>query len=176
MEAVKKLEKTIEGWLKPVPHLPSEWRKWLAENVWWLVLVGVILSVFAAFAALGAIITALSFMGAATSFYGYYYTQTYSGWWFIASIISMVSLVITITLTVMAVNPLKEHKKKGWDLLFMAALVGLSLSLVSTVVSFNVVSFIPSLIGLAIGAFIGMYFLYEIRSHFNAATVVHKTK
>ena len=44
MKSIYKLEKMIESWLKPVPHLPTEWRKWLADNAWWLTIIGVVLS------------------------------------------------------------------------------------------------------------------------------------
>jgi len=176
MEAVKKLEKMIEGWLKPVPHLPTSWQKWLGENVWWLNLIGVILTALALLAGIGAILTALSLMGAANSFYGYYYAQSYSSWWVLSAVVSLIGVVVTLTLTAMAISPLKDQKRKGWDLLFMATVVSVVMSVVSTILNFNVYSFVPSLVGTAIGAFIGMYLLYEIRSHFNAATVVAKEK
>lgn len=176
MEAVKKLEKIIEGWLKPIPHLPSTWRKWLGENVWWLVLIGTILSGIAILTGIGALLTALSLMGAATSFYGYYYAQAFDGMWMFSSIVSLAGLVLSVVLMAMAINPLKDQKKKGWDLLFISTVVSVAVNVLALVINFNMYTLVPGLIGAAIGAGIGMYLLFEIKSHFNAATVVHKAK
>jgi hypothetical protein len=177
MESIHKLENTIEGWLKPFPHLPADWRKWISENVWWIVLVGVILSVIVVMMTIGMIMTAVAAIGAAntvvTSTFGTIgvnVAQVYTGWWYIATIISVVSLVVTIIIEAMAISPLKVLNKKGWDLMFIAYLIGIALSVVSAVLTLTIIN----LIGTAIGAAIGAYFLFEIRSHFKQAAIVKK--
>jgi len=173
MESINKLENTIEGWLKPLPHLPADWRKWLSENVWWIVLIGVILSVIGTIMLVMAVIAAMSFVSTTTNYLGAYgvkVVQVYTVGWYIATIISAVSLVVTIIIEAMAISPLKVLNKKGWDLMFIAYLIGIALSVVSAVLTLTIIN----LIGTAIGAAIGAYFLFEIRSHFKQAAIVKK--
>ena len=167
MDSIKKLENMVEGWLKPFPHLPANWRKWIGENVWWMTLVGVILSGLAVLAMAGAILTAMSFLGAATSIYGIYVAQSYSSWWMISSVVALVFMVSIVVLTAMAIQPLKSFKKKGWDLLFLTSVIGVASMVVSVVMNLNALNLIPNLISAIISATISMYFLFEIRSQFD---------
>ncbi len=48
MESLQKLEATVGEWYKGMPHLPKNGQRWLAENAWWLVLIGVILGAIGA--------------------------------------------------------------------------------------------------------------------------------
>lgn len=169
MESIHKLENTIEGWLKPLPRLPADWRKWIANNVWWIVLVGVILSVLGVLMLVAAVFTAMSTAGTITSIYSAYnigVTQVYTGWWYAASIASLAFLALTIVINAMAITPLKAQSKKGWDLLFLTFVVGVVSSIVSIVLNFSTYSVITSIITSAIGIAIGAYFLFEIRSYF----------
>jgi len=173
MESIHKLEDTIEGWFKSFPHLPNNWRKWLAENVWWLVLIGVILSVIGTIMLAMAIVVAMSAVSTVTSVYGAYgvnVVQSYSGWWYIATIISVVFLFLTIIIEAMAISPLKVQNKKGWDLMFIAYLIGIASSVVSALLTLTIMN----LLGSIIGAVIGAYFLFEIRSYFKQAAIVKK--
>jgi hypothetical protein len=43
METINKLETTVAGWYTGLPHLPKTFTQWLAANVWWLALIGVVL-------------------------------------------------------------------------------------------------------------------------------------
>jgi len=173
MEGIHKLEDTIEGWLKSFPHLPANWRKWLAENVWWLVLIGVILSAIGTLIIVMAVITAMAWVGTATTYLaanGVNVVQSYTGLWYVASIISAVLLVVTIIIEAMAISPLKVLNRKGWDLMFIAYLIGIVSSVISAVLQMELFN----LIGAAIGAVIGAYFLFEIRSYFKQVAVVKK--
>ena len=78
METLHKLEDTIEGWLKPLPHLPEDWRKWIANNSWWITLIGVIISAFGILGLAYALMIAISFFGAVSSFLTYQTGATYS--------------------------------------------------------------------------------------------------
>ncbi len=177
MELINQFKKTIEEWLKPLPHLPVTWRKWLGENLWWLTLVGVIISVISIFILILAILAALSIFGAAATVYNAYgvaVTTTYSGFWILSSFVSLALLMLTVALTAMAVSPLKAQKQKGWDLLFLVFVINIISSLISALIKFNAFTLIPSLIGAAISAAISAYFLFEVRSQFNGATVIKK--
>ena len=173
MESIKQLEKTIEGWLKPIPHLPVTWRKWLGLNVWWITLVGVILSALGILGLIGSLFAAMSIFGVATGIYGYV-APVYTGWWVLASIVSLAFMVVTVSITAMAISPLKIQKRKGWDLLFLVFIINVVSAVVSAILNFSVISFVGSLIGAAIGAAISAYFLFEIRSQFNGITAISK--
>jgi hypothetical protein len=161
MDTVHKFEKQIEQWLKPLPHLPADWRKWLANNVWWIVLVGVILSVLGGLALIGAVFTAMNAVTTVNTIYnslGVNVGPLYNGWWYASTIASLVFLAITVVIEAMAVTPLKAHDKKGWDLLFLTFLVGVLSTIVNVVLNITTYS--------VVGSVIGAYFLFEIRSHF----------
>lgn len=165
MESLHKLEDMVEKWLKPLPHLPEAWRKWLAENAWWLTLIGVVLSVFAVFA----LFASLSLFTATTSLYGQLVTtaiaQTHGGLWMTSVWISLALMVVTVVIEAIAISPLKALSKKGWDLMFLALVIGVVSNVVSGVLNIEVMS----LISAAIGAVIGAYVLFEVRSHFKKA-------
>jgi len=173
MDSLHKLEDKIEVWLKPFPHLPPNWRKWLSENVWWLVLIGVILSVIGTIMLAMLVITAMSAVSTVTNVYGAYGVnigQTYTGMWYLSTLISVVFLVVTIVIEAIAISPLKTQNKKGWDLMFLAYLIGILSSVVSAVLTLTIVNLFSAVIGAVIGA----YFLFEVRSYFKQAAIVKK--
>ncbi len=169
MEAIKKLEDQIEKILKPLPHLPADARKWLGTNVWWLTIIGVVIDGFA----LMGIYRAATYLDELTNYLSIYGVKNTSGWT-VALTTSLIFLGATAVLMAIAISPLKASKKQGWDLLFMAAIVGVLSSVVSAVLDFNAGGIISSLIGAAFSAAISAYFLFEIRSQFNAAKVLSK--
>ena len=165
MESIKKLENLIEGWLKPIPHLPAEWRKGLSENIWWITLLVVVID---GMAALG-IYQAATYVSQFTNYFAMAGVSNVAGWT-MPMIISIALFLLTAVIMAMAISPLKGMKRKGWDLLFMSTIV----SVVASVFNYGNGNIITSLIGAAIGAVVGMYFLFEIRSHFNGATILNK--
>lgn len=168
METISKLEKTIAGWYKQLPfHLPAEGRKWLAENAWWLVLIGVVVSVFGLLGMLRTILWAgevsNSVLGNVAAYYG---VATYNPWTDGSLWISLASLAIILVLEAMAINPLKLRKKRGWDLMFLTMLVSAASALVTAVVTISLYSILLAAVGLAIGGF----FLFEVREQFGTKT------
>ena len=175
MEQVRKLENMIEGWLKPLPHLPAQWRKWLTENVWWITLLGVVLSVFGVIAMVGAIFTAMNFVNSVNNWYnalGIANTTIYTNWWYISSFVSLAFLALTIALEAMAVTPLKAQKRKGWELMFLVFLLGVASQVVNLVLNFGNMSVVTSSFGIVIGTVVGAYFLFELRSGFKSTSEV----
>lgn len=163
MADTSNLEATIGGWYEKMnlPHLPKEAQKWLANNVWWLALVGAILSVLGLLAIVPLFLLSLSITTIAVGAVG---AVGYSGIFWLSALISVVSYVATTVLLFMAVNPLKTKAKRGWQLLFWSYLINFGLAVVSNLVVLNIVSVITSLIGAAIAG----YFMYEIRGYFGA--------
>lgn len=70
-------------------------------------------------------------------------------------IVAMIVLAVTTTLSFMAFPKLQKNQKSGWDLLFWAELV----SIVGAVLG-------GFAIGQILGALIGLYLLFEIRTYF----------
>jgi uncharacterized membrane protein len=160
MEMLHKLEEVVASWYKGLPHLPENFRKWLADNIWWLVLVGVILSLLVVIPAFGVLL----FGGAVlTATYGASGSAYYGGW-FVWALIGLMLVVADLVLSALAIAPLKAHRKMGWSLLFLVAL----LNVLSTVMTFIANYSFGGLISGLIGAAIGGYFLFEIRGHFGA--------
>lgn len=158
------LEKWLDETYKKLPvQLPEGARKWLADNAWWLTLLGGILALWGAwgFWQTGHYVSDLARwadqLSRATGGTG---TSTDLGvMWYLA----LASLVVEGVLYLMAFSSLKEHKKSGWNLLFYASLVGVVMGVLQ--------AFVPgygmgSLVGVVIGVVIGWFVLFQVRSKF----------
>lgn len=158
METINKLEVTMAAWYKGLPHLPEGARKWITNNVWWLVLVGVILSLMLIIPAF----SLLLFSGAVVTTYGA--TQSaYYGAAFIPALIGLVIVVVDLVLSILAISPLRAHHKRGWTLLFITMLLGVLSGILTLFSNQDFGSFLSAIVGAAIGG----YFLFEIRDNFN---------
>lgn len=166
MKSIEKLETMVADWLKPLPHLPIAFKKWLAENIWWIVLVSVILSVIGTLFMIIGVFTAISLLGTTTSMFGYYIAPAYTGWSVMALMISMLFMIATVILAAMAISPLKVSQKRGWMLLFSMMVLRAVAAVVGAIFTYSVFGFMSSLISSAIGIAVGAYLLYEIRSYF----------
>lgn len=153
VEAIHKLEATVAGWLSKAPHLPEGGRKWLGENAWWIVMIGAILTALAILTGLGAIFV----VGALTLGFGFIFL--------IGAIILLVIRAGIVVLLGMAIAPLKQRSKKGWDLLFLTLVVEAALLVLDLVVNFGLGSIFTLVYG-AVGIAIAAYFVFEIRSQF----------
>lgn len=167
MESVRKLEVTVAQWYKNVPHLPKNVQKWLADNVWWLAIIGAVLGAFAVLA----IISGTLLVGAMFATAGAVGVAL-GGLALVAVLVSLATVILTTVLTALAVSPLKVHKKKGWELLFLAELVSLASAVLGGVLSFNVSGILSAVVGVAIGA----YFLFEIRGYFGTVATTTARK
>lgn len=168
METIDKIENTIGGWLKPLPQLPVTWKKWIADNIWWITLVSVILSVLVIFTMINALLIAFSVISAVTGFYGQYFATTYSAWWETWSVIALAVMIAVTVIEAIAITPLKNKQRRGWDMLFLAYLIGAAETIVTFVRDFNIITFIPSVIAIVIGLGVGAYLLFEVRSYFKS--------
>lgn len=175
MELVKKLEGTLAGWYKQVPfHLPTGGRRWLAANVWWLVLVGVVLGVFSVIAAVQAVMWAqhtTQLYSDAIAYYGIA-PATNNGLDMTALWVSILFFAAMVVLELMAVSPLKAQKKRGWNLLFLTMLLSAVSSVASAVLQMSPMSLVSAALGLAIGG----YFLFEIHENFSGVRTAKKTE
>jgi hypothetical protein len=166
MDTIRKLEAKVAELYETMPHLPLQGRKWLAANIWWLTLVGVILGAMGLFG----IILATFFASAALTIYGGLAGAAIGGFVFVAALAVTAFMAITIVICAMAITPLKVMRKQGWTLLFIATLVQVAEHVVSFLFNFNLVGLVISLFFTAIG----VYFLFEIRDFFGKTSVKSK--
>jgi hypothetical protein len=169
MMTIRKIETMVGNWLRPVPHLPKAAEKWIAENSWWIVLVGTIASAISILVGIGAIFTYMAFVGNAASYYGFYTASPYGPGWIVGSVVSLLFSTLVVILLATAITPLKAMQRKGWDRLFLVLLIDVASVVIGSILSFSIFGFVIGLIFGAIGVAISAYFLYEIQSYFGAS-------
>jgi hypothetical protein len=162
METVRNLEATISKWYQSMPHLPKDVQKWLSENVWWIVLIGVIVGALALLNVLFFTVLAGSFLTA----FGGSVGAAVGAIIFIGILVSVALGVISVILGSMAISPLKAMQKKGWTLLFVILLVEVASTIVTNVLSYNLFGLIWGLLWVAVSG----YFLFEVHSYFGATS------
>ncbi len=138
---------TMEQWFAKAPALPKNARDILVKVMPWIALIFGVLGILGAIGGMGllAATSPLAVMGGADTVSSY-------GTGFIASLIWLGSSVLLLA----AYPGLKSHSYKGWKLLFWSEV----LSLVGAIVS------ISSILSGLIGALIGFYILFQIKSHY----------
>jgi FtsH-binding integral membrane protein len=164
MELLTKLEKTVFGWFKSVPDLPTEARKWLGDNAWWIVIVGTVLAVMSILGSLATLNTRVSLLDTVAA--SYYVSSAASTWIIVTDIVALAFLVLQTLLLVIAIQPLKEKQKKGWVLLFAAWLISAVALIVNAMLGLSVINFIISVLFGAIWVAVTGYFLFEIHGQF----------
>lgn len=158
------LEKALDGvfFQKSPIQIPPNITKWLADNSWWIVLVGAAASVFGIFSLLSLVNTANN-IDALYNTYGLgdTYARSTSSLY-----VSMLASAVSAVLLFMASSKLKMHQKAGWNLLYYNFLINAVISLLSFALS-SPALLVGSLIGFAIGFVIGAYILFQLRGHFS---------
>jgi len=164
MEFLNKLEEKVFGWFKAAPNLPNDVRKWLGENVWWIIIIGVILNGINILRGFAALEEQLSLRGTVAG--SYYVSSATSDWSIVTISVSLVFLIIEVILLFLAVKPLREKQKKGWVLLFAAWLVSAIALVANAALTLGVFSFIITILFGAVWLAITGYFLFEIHGQF----------
>ncbi len=164
MEWLTKIEKQVLHWVKDIPHLPNSARKWIAENIWWVAIIGAILLTISAALELLTVLGLMATLGTVAN--TYYPATTFVAWGFVTAIVSFVFAALQAGLLYMAVTPLKERQKKGWVLVFAAWLISIVGLVVSAVLTLNPFSFITTILFGAVFAAIWGYLLFEIHGEF----------
>lgn len=173
MEFFAKLEKMILKWFKGVPHLPAAGQKWLGDNVWWIVLVGAILTTLGLIPSLLGISALVSVLGSPQV--SYYTSSTFTSWALVTGIVGLVFSVLQAILLFAAIQPLKLKQKKGWVVLFASWLVGVVAVVVNAILTLNPISFVVSILFGAVWVAVSGYFLFEVHdqfAHIRRASVV----
>lgn len=149
---------------KQAPALPANGKKAIVQYLPWITLFIAVLTVWATYSLWHWANVANSYVDFANNL-----SQAYGGpavaverltfmvW------VSMGVLSVMAILYLLAFQPLKAHKKQGWDLLFYAMLVNIAYGLVSMFTDYGSFS---NLLGTIIGSAIGFYFLFQIRESY----------
>lgn len=162
---LNKLEDKVSTWFKGAPNLPSDARKWLGENAWWIVIVGIIITILSALRGLAFLEAQVSLQGTAARSY-YVVSSASLDWLILTNIVSVSFLILQIVILILAVKPLKEMQKKGWVLLFATWLVS-GISLVANAsLTLGFASFIIAVLFGAVWLAVSGYFLFEIHGQF----------
>ncbi|HSD98739.1 MAG TPA: hypothetical protein VLB73_03505 [Patescibacteria group bacterium] len=144
MAKSKNWQDMMEEWFGKLPSLPKGGRDVLAQVAPWFALIFGVLGVLAGLGGLG-ILSVLSPMMLLGSGLG-----TTAN-----TLLSVAIALVGSVLMLVAFPGLKKRKMQGWNLLFWSEAV----SFVSSLVAF-------SFVGGVIGALIGFYLLYQIKSYY----------
>jgi uncharacterized membrane protein YuzA (DUF378 family) len=159
------LEKMLDDVFKQMPSLPEEARKGLAQAMPWVTLVGGVLSLLAAWYLYQAVAWINQWAGAVNSVYGATGYTSPVGSIGIVAWVSLAILAAQAILFLVAFPALRSFKKTGWDLLLWAAVANIAYDVLYNL--FGGYMNIGQLIFSLIGAAIGLYLLFQVRSYFN---------
>lgn len=168
MENVNKLEKQLEDVFENAPKIPENGRKAMVEWMPWIALVFGVLGVWSTYQLwrlsdrANDLTRGLNELSRA--FGGSSVAPELSLFFWIAVIFSGLSAVMLL----LAYPGLKDRKKAGWNWLFYGALLNVVYGVVSLFVDNYYGGGVGRLIGSLIGAAIGMWLLFQIRSHYKA--------
>lgn len=137
---------TMAEWFDKAPQLPKNWREVLVKITPVLALIFGLLGILVGISGLGAltVFSPLAALGGVSGMSSY-------GTGFITAIIYLLGSILLLA----AYPGTKAHKKSGWNLLFWSEAV----NFVGGIVSLSIVSAI-------IGALIGFYLIFQIRSYY----------
>lgn len=169
MTYIKKIENVLAGWFKNVPDLPNSSREALVKAWPWIALIFGVLQLLAAWALWNVMRAAEAVLD-----YSSYYVRPpvqLSGSETFMVYLGIAVLLIDAVILLMAYPELKKRARRGWNLLFLGALVNVAYSVLSIFIygrGFG--SFIFSLIGSAVG----FYLLFQVRGKYGSVKSADK--
>ncbi len=168
MKQLAPLEDALAKVHKDLPHVPVAWTKWLVENAWWLVIIGVAIGGIALVAALFALLAGSLFVGALIG-------AAFGGLIFVAGVVKLAVLGLTVLLEALAIKPLKAMQKKGWDLLFLTSLVGMAGTIVMALFD-GPFAVVTTIVWTAVWGALSLYVLFELRLQYVGKKVAPEAK
>lgn len=171
MTSIKIIENKLAELFKGVPDLPETSREALAK-VWpALALVFGVLQLIAAWALWNVIRTADSVIQYSNFYVRNPDTLTGTDRLFIYT--GVVVLLVDAVILLMAYPELKKRARRGWDLLFLGALINLGYSVLSIFIyNRGLGSFLFSLLGSAVA----FYLLFQVRGKYGHVKAAKKQK
>jgi hypothetical protein len=140
-------------------QLPDNFRKWLAKYSWVFALIGLIFGIFSVLGLFAVLGLASAFaVGAAVEGVG---AQLFFAW------VSLLVLVGYVVLLGVATPKLKRMEKSGWNLIFYSSLFFMVYNVFNTLryADLGFGALFSLVWNLAI-SFVGLYFIFQIRSYF----------
>lgn len=174
MNILHQLEKKMLQWAKGLQHLPKGGRRWLGQNIWWIILIIVCISALQAFFGILGLFGQLSALG--TLQQHYLVNPVVQTWAIVTFSVSLFFSIIVTVLQALAIQPLRERIKKGWVLLFASWVVSVIALGVNAVLTLNVIGFILTILFGAIFMAVYGYILFEIHGEFAHTTKARKAK
>lgn len=168
MTALKTIETKLNDVFKGLPPMPENGKESLVK-VWpWIALVLGLLQILAAWALWGLVTAAQRIIDTVNSYSSLYTTARSVG---LSSLdktfiyLGVVVLLVDGVILLMAFPQLQKRNRKGWDLLFLGALLNVGYAIVEIFIhDRGMSSFIFNLIGSAIG----FYLLFQVRDKYKA--------
>lgn len=144
MAKSKNWQDMMEEWFSKLPNLPKGGRDVLVKVAPWVSLVFGILGVLVGLGGLGilSVLSPMMLLGSGVS-------ATTGG------LLSVAISLVSSALMLVAFPGLKARKMQGWNMLFWSEVAALVSSLVAL-----------SIVGGLVGAVIGFYLLYQIKSYY----------
>lgn len=140
---------SLENVFKSAPHLPENIREVLVKLAPWLALIFGILGVLSG---IGAVLASpLALLGGLHNSF--------------ITLVTGLLVILSSALLLLAYPKLKVNAYAGWKLLFWSELVNIISSLVR-LVDTPAMAWVPSIIGLIIGAAFGLYILFEMKGYY----------
>ena len=143
----KQWTKALDDSYAKLPVLPRGATDFIVNVAPWLSLIFGVLSILVGVSAFGFLAVLSPFAAVAGA-----------GAYAITGLLSSLVLLVQGVIMIVAFPSLKKRGQRGWNLMFWS----LVLSIVSSVLSLSVFGIIQSVVG----ALIGYYFLYQIKSYY----------
>lgn len=161
MEYLSSIEDTVAGWYNNLPQPPRIFKRWLVDNVWWVIVIAVVLGVLGLLATLKDV--SMSGLNYSFTLRGIFSTMDQAA----VTITFLISIAVVVINT-FSISPLRSKYKTGWKLLFTSLMLSVLSLAVAVVLTFDIGSFISG----AISAAITGYLLFSFRDQY----VVHSIK
>lgn len=161
MEQLSKLESALESAFKVAPNLPDNAKKTIVQWLPWLNLLAGAASLWAAYALwhwahlANGLVTYVNQLNALYGGSSAVVNRMGIGLW-----IALVVVAFEGVLFLMAFPATKVRAKRGWDLMFYAALVNLAYGIV---LMFTDYGSLGNFLGYAVGTVVGLWLLFQIR-------------
>lgn len=165
MGALNNLEKQLEGVFKGMPKLSDSSKESLAKAWPWLALIFGILQLWAAWLLYDLTRVAERLNDLVNSVSPYYTGRAVglSSSDKMVIYLGIILLVVDAVILLMAYPELKKRSRRGWDLIFLSAVINAVYAIVQL---FTHDRGVGSFIGSLIGSFIAFYLLFQVREKF----------
>ncbi len=145
------LENEISGIFSKFPSFPDNVKDILVKIAPFLAIIGAVLGAIGLVGAL--------FVGGAVSIGTGAYGGSMAAFW-----IGIGFFAILVVLYGLAISPLFKQQKRGWDLMYYAALLATVSNIVTGLLGG---SFVGTIIGAVIGFVIGFWILFQVREKYH---------